>query len=471
MSSSSSSAASRWSAPTLRGAAGRRGRRDQRRPAQQLLEEGRGDAVGALEHRVEPAGVDLEVPAVELEQLPPGGGVGEPERDRLVDAPGARGQGRLEQVGAVGGEQEDHVGVLGQPVHLVEQLEEQRVLAGIPAPVLRDQVDVLDHDHRRLQGPGDRAGRADQMQGGPGELDDRDARELADEVAHRVRLADAGRPVQEQPPLEVLAGGQQPLAVLRDADHLAADRGQRLRRQDHVAAAQARPAVEPQRRVAVPEQVVAEGDHLPTEHVVHQRQPADLRGGRRRHARPVRDHVHLDLTAPAVRVGGQHHHREPGVAVEDEVDPGAHRLLHLPVGAGRETGPGDVARGRAVPEGLPLQQVPQTELPVLVVDHADQAVRAVPGRQPDVQPGLHVDQLVGRPGVLDHLQVTQRRLQVRGDQLGEGGPVRGPRRTDHAASYAPGEPAHVGQPQPLVTVAHVHRDHPRLVPRAAGDPP
>ena len=52
---------------------GRAGRREQRRAADQLLEERRGHALGAGEHVVEARGVDGEVAAVELEQRPPRG--------------------------------------------------------------------------------------------------------------------------------------------------------------------------------------------------------------------------------------------------------------------------------------------------------------------------------------------------------------------------------------------------------------
>ena len=48
----------------------------------------------------------------------------------MVDPARALGQGGLEQVGAVGGEHERDIGVLTEPVHLVQQLEQQRVLAG-----------------------------------------------------------------------------------------------------------------------------------------------------------------------------------------------------------------------------------------------------------------------------------------------------------------------------------------------------
>ena len=74
--------------------------------------------------------VDVELAAVEREQPPARVRVGQLQHHRLVDPAGSGGERRLEHLGAVGGEQEHHVGVLGEPVHLVEQLEQQRVGAG-----------------------------------------------------------------------------------------------------------------------------------------------------------------------------------------------------------------------------------------------------------------------------------------------------------------------------------------------------
>jgi hypothetical protein len=101
--------------------------------------------------------------AVQLDQATAAGGVWQRHLDRQVDPAGAGGQGRLQQLGAVAGEQEDHVGVVAEPVHLVEQLEQQRGAAGLLAvAVLGDQVDVLEDHHRRLQQPRHRARPRDQ---------------------------------------------------------------------------------------------------------------------------------------------------------------------------------------------------------------------------------------------------------------------------------------------------------------------
>ena len=185
---------------------------------------------------------------------------------------------------------------------------------------------------------------------------------------------------------------------------------------------------------------------------MHQGQPSQLGGCGHRGARTVGDHVDLQLPAPAVRVRRQHEDREPVVPVDHQVDAGAHGRLHLAVRPAGEAAPRDVPRRRTVAVGVQPQQVAQAELPVLVVDHPDQPVRALPRAQPGVQPGLHVDLLVRRPGLLDHLEVVERHLEVVGQQLGERGPVHGPGRGDHAAAYSSGELAHVGQPQVVVAV-------------------
>ena len=79
---------------------------------------------------------------------------------RLVDPARPRGEGRLEEVGTVGGQQEDDVGVLVESIHLVEQGEQQRRLAPVQAALLGDQVDVLDDD---LQQTRLGVGRADEQ--------------------------------------------------------------------------------------------------------------------------------------------------------------------------------------------------------------------------------------------------------------------------------------------------------------------
>lgn len=71
-----------------------------------------------------------------------------------IHAAGPLGEGPLEHVHPVGGEDERDVGVMVQAVHGVEHLEQQRLRPVPEASVLGNQVAVLKHNDRRLQCPG-----------------------------------------------------------------------------------------------------------------------------------------------------------------------------------------------------------------------------------------------------------------------------------------------------------------------------
>src|ERR671919_469478 len=129
----------------------------------QLPQEGRADAVGLGDDRI-PVGERHVEPATEqVEQARPALRVGQREGDRLVHSPWPRRQRGLEQVGAVRGHHEDHVGVLADSVHLVQEAEEQRRCAEAHrGPLLGDEIHVLEHDHRRLEVARDGAGVGDE---------------------------------------------------------------------------------------------------------------------------------------------------------------------------------------------------------------------------------------------------------------------------------------------------------------------
>ena len=110
----------------------------QRGPAEQLFKEGRGDPFGLADHGRGLGQVQHEVTLVELHQPAPRVRVRDRKLSRMIDPARALGQRGLEQVGAVGGEQERNIHVLAEPVHLVQQLEQQRVLAGVALPLLGD---------------------------------------------------------------------------------------------------------------------------------------------------------------------------------------------------------------------------------------------------------------------------------------------------------------------------------------------
>ena len=70
----------------------------------------------------------------------------------LFNAMRVKGKGGLEQVSAVGGQQEQQVGVGRRAVHRVEQVEQDRAGRRPKRALLRDQVDVLEHHDGGQQG-------------------------------------------------------------------------------------------------------------------------------------------------------------------------------------------------------------------------------------------------------------------------------------------------------------------------------
>ena len=241
--SSRSSSARARCAPVTAGSAGvgiRRGvvQRLEDGAADQLLEEGGGDAVGALDGGRDVVAGQLErhAPAVEREQPFPGGPVGQGDLDRDVDPARAGRQRELEQVGPVGGEQEEQVGVAGRAVHRVQQVEQDRVGPRPHPALLGHQVHVLeDHDGGR-EGARHLGDRADGDKRAAGQHQPRVGGHLAEQVAGGVRLAGAGRPVQQQAALEVLARRR------------AAPRGDRPRRARAARSGRARRPAAPRRR-------------------------------------------------------------------------------------------------------------------------------------------------------------------------------------------------------------------------------
>jgi len=91
--------------------------------------------------------------AEKAEQLPAPLLVGERDRDGLIDPAGTSRERRLEHVGAIGGHEEDHVGVEPDAVDLVHQLEQKR-RGPVHHALLRHEIDVLQHDHRGSEGIG-----------------------------------------------------------------------------------------------------------------------------------------------------------------------------------------------------------------------------------------------------------------------------------------------------------------------------
>ena len=129
---------------------------EERRPARQLLEERGGGAARAGDDGIEvDVVVELKSPGVHREERAATGVVGQGDLHGLVDATWPFRQGGLEQIRAVGGQQEGHVRVgVGVGVELVEHVKEQRLRSARERAVLRDEVAVLQHHECRLQQPG-----------------------------------------------------------------------------------------------------------------------------------------------------------------------------------------------------------------------------------------------------------------------------------------------------------------------------
>jgi hypothetical protein len=121
----------------------------------QLLDERGADALGPLRRLGHDGIAKRQAPAIELDQLVAADLVRERHLDRLIDASGAARQGALKLLRPVGGKDEQDICILLQSIHLVEKLVEQRFLARPhPVAITRNQIDILDHDHSRLQKAG-----------------------------------------------------------------------------------------------------------------------------------------------------------------------------------------------------------------------------------------------------------------------------------------------------------------------------
>ena len=178
-------------------------------------------------------------------RAPARGLVGQGDLDGEVDPARPRRERGLEGVRPVGGEHERHVGVLAEPAHLVHQLEEHGPAAAEGAePLLGDEVDVLQHHHRRGQAAREPAERAHHAEARSRQQDDRRLRQQAGEVADRERLAGPRRPPQQQPARQVAPAGEQGVPVARGPGHVALDPVERAIGQNQLGAVHAGPLQE-----------------------------------------------------------------------------------------------------------------------------------------------------------------------------------------------------------------------------------
>jgi hypothetical protein len=282
--------------------------RDQDRPPDHLLDERRGDAVGIARYPGE-VSVHAQVACVDLEQPLPAVQVRSRDLDGQVNPARPVGQGGLQDVGSVGGQHEGDIGIRADPVHRLEQGEQERVPVWREIPVNRDQVDVLQDHHRGLQPPGERRGLVDEPDGPAGEQDDRGPGQPSGQVAHGVRLAGPGRAVQQQPPFEVLAGAQQLPRPFRYRDDVPLDGLQQPVGQDDVPGRDLRAGQESDEFVAV---MLAGGEakHLAAEHVVYPHQPVDLVAGGGSRLAPGGEDLEADRGRPEpALVADTDHHR------------------------------------------------------------------------------------------------------------------------------------------------------------------
>ncbi len=264
---------------------------------EQLADERGARPVRRRHDRVPVGDLEREARAVDLEQPPPRRRVRQRQLDGEVDPPGTRGERRLERLGAVRREHEDQVGVLVEAVHRVEQLEQQR-RGLVVAAVLGDQVDVLDHDHRRLERARQAAGHPDGAERPAREQDHRALRHQAGEVHHRQRLAGPGWPVEQQPAPHVAAARAQPVAMACETGGVALDPLERALGQHDPVARHGRQRAHADRsraeRVLAPErQHLAAVDVVLAHQLAQPRQPGlgDLAARRHRLQPDARDAV------------------------------------------------------------------------------------------------------------------------------------------------------------------------------------
>ena len=369
------------------------------RTADQLLDEGRGHPLGAGHHVVDLglAEGQRDTPGVDREQPSPGAGVRQGDLHRDVDPAGSRRQRRFEQVRAVGGEQEQQVGVGGGAVHRIEQGEQHRVRARAEAAVLRHQVDVLEDDDRRLQVASHLGDHPDRVQGLPGQHQHRAAAQLLHDVAGGVRLARPGRAEEQQPPLEVLPRRAQGVPVGDDVEGVPLHPPQRLLGEHDVLARSDRQHREGDRHAAVADRRLEHLSAVDVEPVPQLGQLAQhLLGGRRREPGDLDGEHRLQVP---LRTADQHD--VPSAGVLDEQD-GATQAGRRPVRPGREVD----QVGRREPdrtEALAVHQVLQRRRLVVWRDrHAVHGHGAVLGGSPDVERDLQVDVLEDRELDAEH---------------------------------------------------------------------
>src|SRR6266536_2534956 len=367
---------------------------EHRRLAQQLADERRAHALGPPHQAIETVQAQGQAAAVQLDQAPTAARIRQRHLDRQVDPARAGHQRRLQQIGPVAGEQEDHVAVGGEPVHLVQQLEQQRGAARLlPVALLGDQVDVLQHHHRRLQQPRHRAGPRDQPHLAAGQQHHRPVAHPASQVHGGERLAGARPAVQQDAAAQVATGGEQPLAMGRKADGVALHPLQHAAREHDVLPGHLGQGVEPD--LERPEVLLRQRDHPAPVDAALLHPDADLGEEAARLVTVGRHHLHPGLGLDAALGRPADQHGQAPRAVADQQQPEL-QAGHHPVAVQGDVDVLHRADHRRRPAGQPRaarrQHVRQPE-----------TVEALElGGHPH---GLEPAPLPRKPGVQRHLQV------------------------------------------------------------------
>src|SRR3954452_5343942 len=212
--------------------------------AHELADERAADGIGAGDELLARRIVEVDALRIEVHEPRARRCVGERDLQREVDPPGACRERGLDDVGPVGRQQEQQVGVLVDALHLVEEVEQRAAGARAHRPLGRHEVDVLEDDGGRGELARHAHGLLDQPQPVAGQQDRRAPRHGAEEVAHRERLSGARRPVEEHAALEVAARRPQALGVARDAGRVRLEPLERALRQDHTVEGDRRQRVE-----------------------------------------------------------------------------------------------------------------------------------------------------------------------------------------------------------------------------------
>ncbi len=184
----------------------------------------------------------------------------------------------------------------------VEDREKQRLRGAVHAAFARHQVDVFEHDDRRLHGPRELGRLGDELDAASREQHGGGVGSAAQQVPHGEGLPRAGRPVEQHAALQVLAGLVQPVAVIADTDDVAYHALEHARRKDHGVGVDARARKKGRTRGAVAVHGAGERQHLAAENAEPQHPRFDLLEEAGRRIGPCGENLERGGIAPAFRL-------------------------------------------------------------------------------------------------------------------------------------------------------------------------